>query len=190
VRNNIAGTVLNSIEEILKKQDFVLVAIDGRCGSGKTTLAAQLKELGDYEIIQMDHFYPRLSQRTPQRLSEPGGNLDRERILEEVMKPLGRREKFEYRPYDPVSHSFADPVEINPGRAVVLEGSYSCHPDLFDYYDLRVFMTVGMPERLRRIRARNGEEGLEQFKKLWIPKEELYFETFGIENRCDLCFET
>ena len=190
MENDTAVTVKNAIEDILKDKDFALVAIDGRCASGKTTLSAELKELLNCEVIHMDHFYPRLAQRTVARLSEPGGNLDRERVLEEVIAPIMRREEFSYRPYDPKVHDFSEPVKIKTNKIIILEGSYSCHPELFDFYDLRIFMTVGMEERLRRIKERNGEQGLMQFKELWIPKEELYFSTFDIEERCDLCFST
>ena len=188
--NDTVVTVKNAIEGILKNKDIALVAIDGRCASGKTTLSAELKELLDCEVIHMDHFYPRLVQRTAARFSEPGGNLDRERVLMEVIAPIMRREEFSYRPYDPKRHDFSEPIKIKQSKIIIMEGSYSCHPELFDFYDLRIFMTVKMPERLQRIKKRDGEQGLAQFKELWIPKEELYFSTFNIEERCDLRFST
>jgi adenylylsulfate kinase-like enzyme len=45
------------IELLLKEKQYVLVAIDGRCASGKTTLAAALKEKLSCEIIHMDDFF-------------------------------------------------------------------------------------------------------------------------------------
>ena len=190
MKDNITTTILHKIEELLRKKDFVLVAIDGRCGSGKTTLAACLQEICKCEVIHMDHFFPRLEQRTAQRLNEPGGNLDRERFLEEVMVPLKRREAFFYRPYDPRKHEMSSAIKIEPCEVIIIEGSYSCHPALFDEYDLRIFLTVDEPERLRRIRERNGEAGLIQFQEKWIPMEERYFSAYGIEDRCDFCFKT
>ena len=188
--NDIALAVKDAISEILKRKNFALVAIDGRCASGKTTLSNELKKLCGCEVIHMDHFYPRLEQRTDERLSEPGGNLDRERVLSEVIAPIMRREQFSYRAYIPMQNAYSEPIEIKPNKIIIIEGSYSLHPELFDLYDLRIFMTVNMPERLRRIKERNGEQGLKQFEKLWIPKEELYFSAFDIEKHCDLCFST
>ena len=190
MKDNIAKTVLRKIKDIRKEKDFVLVAIDGRCGSGKTTLAAYLKEMCKCDVIHMDHFFPRLKQRTAERLNEPGGNLDRERFLEEVMVPLKRHESFFYRPYDPRKHEMAAAIKIEPCDVVIVEGSYSCHPVLFDEYDLRIFLTVSEPERLRRIRERNGEAGLVQFQEKWIPMEERYFSAYRIEERCDFRFKT
>ena len=190
--DNISKTVLTKIEDIRGEKDFAIIAIDGRCGSGKTTFAESLKEALKCPIIHMDHFFPRLEQRTPERLSEPGGNLDRERFLEEVMAPLKRRNPFSYCPYDPRVHQMAAPIQINPTNTdvIIVEGSYSCHPALFDYYDLRIFLTVDEPERLHRIRERNGEDGLTMFQEKWIPMEERYFSAYNIEERCDLRFKT
>jgi len=190
MENSIAEAILIRIEELLLKKSFLLVAIDGRCGSGKTTLAEAINELRGYPIVYMDHFYPRLKQRTEERLNEPGGNLDRERFLKEVMAPLLRQEPFSYRPYNPMVHDFSPPISITPVDVVIIEGSYSLHPELISNYDLRIFMTVDMEERIRRIRERNGEAGLEMFIEKWIPMEEHYFKTFKTEDQCDFVFDT
>ena len=187
---NIINKIRQKIDDMINNKEFATIAIDGRCGSGKTTVAADLKKIYKCEVIHMDHFFPRLEQRTAERLNEPGGNLDRERFLDEVIAPLKRREPFFYRPYDPRVHEMSDPVYINPGDLVLIEGSYSCHPVLFDEYDFRIFLTVSEPERLRRIKLRNGESGLIQFQKKWIPMEERYFAAFNIEERCDCRFST
>jgi CheY-like chemotaxis protein len=60
-----------------------------------------------------------------------------------------------------------------------------CH-ERFDF----IFLDVDMPERIRRIKARNGEAGLKMFIEKWIPMVELYFETYDIKNRCDMSFST
>ena len=178
------------INALLQKKESIIAAIDGRCGSGKTTLAGELKRLRGCEVIHMDHFYPRLEQRTTQRLSEPGGNLDRERFFEEVMTPLMRKEPFSYRPYNPMQHCLMEPISISLADVVVIEGSYCLHPLLFDCYDLRIFLTVDMPERLRRIKLRNGEEGLLSFQERWIPMEEKYFSAYDVQARSDMVFKT
>ena len=63
-----------------------IVAIDGRCGAGKSTLAQKLaRDLGG-RVVCADDFFLRPEQRTPERLAEPGGNLDRERMKSDVYK--------------------------------------------------------------------------------------------------------
>ncbi|MCM1182436.1 MAG: uridine kinase [Roseburia sp.] len=166
-----------------------IIAIDGRCASGKTTLAEQLREVLDCTVIHMDEFFLRPEQRTQERLRTAGGNVDYERFLTEVLSPLREGTVFAYRPYDCKRQALAEPIRIVPGELALVEGSYSCHPALWDAYDLRIFLTVEPQEQLRRIRKRNGEQAAEIFLKKWIPMEELYFSAFQIESRCDLHYK-
>ena len=156
----------------------ILVAIDGRCGSGKTTLASWLMEQFDGNLFHMDDFYLREEQRTPERLAETGGNVDYERFREEVTDPLISGREVLYRRFDCASFSLQEPEQIPGKRLNIIEGSYSMHPYFGDIYDLRVFMTIDREEQAERIRKRNGEEKLQRFLKEWIPKEEAYFRKF------------
>lgn len=165
----------------------MLVAIDGRCAAGKSSFAKKLQEETGCNVVSMDHFFLRPEQRTPERLAEPGGNVDWERCLEDVILPLYRGEIATYCPYDCHLQDFVDPIEIMPGRVTLVEGAYSCHPKLWDYYDAHVFLTIDPEEQLRRIEARNGPAALKVFQEKWIPMEELYFRTFQIPARCSVC---
>ena len=173
------------------KEETLLIAVDGRCAAGKTTLAAALQERTGCNVIHMDDFFLRPEQRTKQRMEEPGGNVDYERFLEEVMLPLSRGEAFSYRPYDCKKKELSDAVFVSPKAVTVVEGSYSCHPVLWEYYDLHVFLNIEKEEQLRRIRRRNGEEAAEKFRDLWIPLEERYLSAYRIEERCrNICQTT
>lgn len=167
-----------------------LVAIDGRCGSGKSTLAASLATRRGWGVVHMDDFYLRPEQRTPERYAEPGGNSDRERFLEEVLKPLRDGNAVRYRPFDCVTMKLREPVSLKPSPVVLMEGSYSCHPLLWRFYDLRVFLTVRPETQAARILRRNGPEKAAIFKSRWIPMEERYFEAFSVPERCDLVLHT
>jgi uridine kinase len=167
----------------------MLIAIDGRCAAGKTTLAARLQELILCNVIHMDHFYLRPLQRTAERLNEPGGNVDYERFLEEVLLPLKGSGDFSYRPYDCQSQGFGESVYINANAVNVVEGSYSCHPALRGYYDLRIFLSVSPEEQKRRIRQRNGDAQAADFINKWIPLEEQYFLSYNVQENCDLCYD-
>lgn len=166
----------------------LLVAIDGCCAAGKTTLAARLREKTGCSVIHMDQFFLRPEQRTGERLAQPGGNVDRERFWEEVMEPLRRGEPFSYRAFDCGKMALGEEIFVRPGDLTVIEGSYSCHPALWNYYDLRVFLRISPEEQLFRIRRRNGDAGLEMFRRRWIPLEEQYFAAFQTAERCDLVF--
>ena len=175
------------IRELLVKNSSVIVAIDGRCGSGKTTLAAALQEEFSCAVFHMDDFFLRPQQRTEERLSQPGENVDHERFLQEVLRPARQGEEVTYRPYICARQDLGQPISALPDRLTVVEGSYACHPSLWDCYDLRVFLTVGPQEQMRRIEERSGPEKAEQFRCRWIPLEEKYFAAFSVAERCDLC---
>lgn len=180
---------VEAIDTLFANQKSAIVAIDGRCGSGKTTLAAQLQAHYGCTVIPMDHFFLRRSQRTAQRLETPGENVDHERFLEEVLIPLARGEAFAYRPFDCGRMELGSPVPVEPGQLTIVEGSYSCHPKLWKHYDLRIFLTVDPQEQMRRITIRNGDYA-RVFREKWIPLEERYFAAFDLENRCDLLLHT
>lgn len=164
----------------------VIVAIDGRCGSGKTTLAARLQKNLGCTVFHMDDFFPRPEQRTDERLSRPGENVDHERFLAEVLLPLMGARPITYRPYLCASQQLGGIVKTVPGRLVIVEGAYACHPSLWPYYDLRIFLSVPAGEQRRRILKRNGAEKAAQFNSRWIPLEERYFKAYDIPLRCDL----
>ena len=93
----------DAVNEIWKKQKAdkspLLVAIDGRCGSGKTTLGFYLQELFDCNLFHMDDFFLRVEQRTPERMKEVGGNVDYERFEKTVLEPLQKKQNVFYQPF-------------------------------------------------------------------------------------------
>lgn len=164
----------------------LLIALDGRCAAGKTTLANRLAAQYGWGVIHLDDFFLQPAQRTSQRLAEPGGNLDRERLISEVLLPLTRHRPGVYRVFDCRTMGFAAvPRPLPAAPVVLLEGSYACHPDLRPLCGLHVFLTVDPGEQLRRLTARNPAR-LQDFRTRWIPMEEQYFRYFHIPETCDL----
>ena len=70
------GTLKKRIDLLLAQSGQVIVAIDGNCTAGKTTLAGMLEEMYDCSVFHMDDFFLRPEQRTPERYAEIGGNVD------------------------------------------------------------------------------------------------------------------
>lgn len=164
----------------------MLIAIDGRCAAGKTTLGALLKKEINCNIIHMDDFFLRREQRTLERMQEPGGNVDYERVLREVMAPISQGKSFSYQIFDCQKMELSSRIHVEPKPVTIIEGSYSCHPVLWDFYDLRVFLTIEPHKQLERIRQRNGKEAALKFSNRWIPLEESYFTAYRIQERCDV----
>ncbi len=177
------------IKDLLKIKKCAVIAIDGRCGAGKTTLAEKIRKEVGCEVIHMDDFFLRKEQRSPQRLERPGENVDHERFLAEVIIPLNKGESFSYRPFVCSRMDFGESIYIKNDGLVVVEGSYSCHRSLIDFYDLKIFCDIDKNEQMKRLEKREGKEKLKAFTEKWIPLEEAYFNTFKIKEKCDLIFE-
>ena len=163
-----------------------VVAIEGGSASGKTTLSQMLESVYDCTVFHMDDFFLRPEQRTPERFSEPGGNVDRERFLEEVLKPLSQGEVVRYRRFDCSTFTLGEPVGVELKPLIIVEGAYSMHPELADHYDLSVFLDVSPELQRERIAKRNTPELAKRFHEEWIPMEQLYFSKMGVKERCDL----
>ena len=179
---------VDAINERLKQQKAdkspLLVAIDGRCGSGKTTLGFYLQELFDCNLFHMDDFFLPPALRTQERRSEPGGNVHYERFLTEVIPKLASGQAFSYQRFDCSRMAPGDWLPVQNNGFVFVEGAYSCHPVLGEYMDRKVFLYIDETQT-ERIRTRNGEDILQDFLQLWIPLEEAYFQAFSLEENTD-----
>ena len=167
----------------------VILAIEGGSAAGKSTLGEMLESIYDCTVFHMDDFFLRPEQRTKERFAEVGGNVDRERFLEEVLIPLSRGESVNYRRFDCSTFTIKAPELITPKRLTVIEGAYSMHPELADFYDVSVFLDVSEETQKKRIEKRNSKEMAKRFFNEWIPLERTYFEKMQVKERCDICVE-
>ena len=181
---------LKTVSELLEElrtlpAEIRIIAIDGRCAAGKTTLAAELAEQLGGDVIHMDDFFLPPKLRTPERRSEPGGNVHYERFLTEVIPKLVSGEAFSYQRFDCSRMAPGDWIPVQNNGFVFVEGAYSCHPVLGNYMDRKVFLDIDRRNQTERIRGRNGEDRLQDFLQLWIPLEEAYFQAFSVEENAD-----
>lgn len=182
--------VFYAIKNLLKDNKQLIIAIDGRCGSGKSTLGALLAEQFDCNIFHMDDFFLPFEMKTSKRLAEAGGNVHYERFEEEVLRPLQNHKYVQYRQYICSKGDFSQPIKVEYKNLTIIDGSYSLHPTLRNYYDYKIFVTVDPKVQYERILKRNGKEKLQDFLNKWIPMEEYYFEELDIKNKCDLILNT
>ena len=185
--STVLSAAIAAIEGVLEERERAIVAIDGRCAAGKTTLARELEEHFLCNTIHMDEFFLRPEQRTAERFAQAGGNVDHERFLTDVLLMLKKGLPFAYRPFDCHTMSLQKAISVIPTALTIVEGSYSCHPELWDYYDLHIFLDIDEDLQQQRILLRNGAEGLAVFQERWIPMEERYFDAFDLRRRCEVC---
>ena len=177
------SAVLGLIADMQPREPYML-SIDGRCASGKTTLANELSQSLSCNVVHMDDFYLPFALRTPERMAQPGGNIEFERLKNEIILPLKSGSNAVYRPYACHEDRFLPSVRLSAAANIIIEGSYSCHPLLADMLDIKVFMDIASEKQLSRIALRNSNH-VEAFRTVWIPREEFYFAECAVRERCD-----
>ena len=178
-------TLYSDIEKLLTEKPHAIIAIDGPCASGKTSLAEALSHKYGGVVFHMDDFFLQMHQKTLERLNEPGGNVDRERFYSEVLLPLRDNASFSYCPYKCSDGCFSEPVSVSPHKLSIIEGSYCMHPELRPFYDYSVFLCVSPQMQKDRIMLRPKHKH-EAFFTRWIPMEEQYFNFFNIPEQCNI----
>lgn len=176
------------IDEICAQNEFVYAAIDGRCASGKRTLAELISGIYDCNIFHTDDFFLPFNLRYKKRLEEAGGNIDYDRFYNQIIEGLKNKKAFTYQAYDCSKSAFTKHIDVKHKKINIVEGSYSMHPKFSDIYNLKIFLHVDKEEQSKRILSRNGEEMHKRFINEWIPMEEKYFKEFNIKENCDLIY--
>ena len=183
--------VLSALHKQLRRtQGPFIVAIDGACCSGKTTLAQALGQALQAPVFHMDDFYLPFALRTPQRLQMPGGHMDWERLAQEVLEPARQGGSLIYRAYDAHTESWKGEWNIPPQPVYIVEGTYSLLPTLEEFYDFKVFLKLDIDSQYRRLQKRESQDKLPGFIQHWIPEEERYFQACRTERCADSIFDT
>ena len=166
-------TVLNRIHS---SQKPLIFAIDGPCGAGKSTLAAEIAAAIDCNIIRADDFF--LPPEAPR--GDINCNIARlESALKELSAARGN-EQVTYGRYDCRSGQTVD-ITVTPKPVTVVEGAYCACPDLRRYYGFFVFLDIPGQKQSERLKLRNPRM-YDRFVTEWIPLEDAYFEKYGIRE--------
>jgi len=179
--------VFNHLDGILKEDnEGLVVAIDGDAASGKTTLSQLLKERYHGTVIHTDHFYLPFDQRT----DIVAGHMNIKKILHEVLIPHALGKDTHYEWFDPHINRVRSTIYEPYQKLLILEGSYSMHPDLQPYIDVKIVLSVSADIQHSRILARSSEEVLAKFISTWIPQEKKYQAFYQIRTSADITIDT
>lgn len=177
-----------------------VVGIDGRSGAGKSTLAAEVAaRLGTpVVVIEGDEFYAGGSAATWDRRTavERAESVIDWRRQRQVLDGLRQRGEATWHPFDWDAPTWdadevplrAEPIRTvaGPGTVVIVEGAYSCRPQLHDHLDLRVLLLAPAQLRRRRLVERDGEAYHDDWAARWTAAEDHYFSAVMPPIRFDL----
>lgn len=172
----VASKLLSPDIKVLKLQNFIesvrsnklqIIALEGRCGSGKSTIS---KLLNNVTVIELDDHFD--SSNNPV-------NLD---YIEELLSNLKVGETINEKCFDCHTGSYyIKEKEVN--SIVVLEGVYGYLPRLRKYIDYLAYVVIDQELQLERIKTRNN---FNDFIEKWIPREEEYFKSFDFVVNADI----
>lgn len=143
----------------------------GPCASGKSTLAETLADIYRCPVVHMDDFFLQPHQRTPERLAQPGGNVDYERFDAQVLPPCTGTKPPAIAPGGaaPATWGRRSPSAPTCGSAITCGSGTEAPWDV----------------RLARI-AQRGPGCTARFQQIWIPLEDRYFAACQVKECCQL----
>jgi uridine kinase len=169
------------------RQTPVLIALDGGSGAGKSTLATLLERQMDAVVVPLDDFFaahiPDWQWEAFSVTQRAELVFDWQRLRNDALEPLLANRSARWYPFDFAAGLRPDgtyalsthSVERQPAPVIVLDGTYSASPHIADLVDLAVLIDVAVPERHRRLAAREHEPFLQRWHAVWDAVETYYF---------------
>jgi uridine kinase len=146
-----------------------LIAIDGRAGAGKTTLAARFfEELSvdkTVEVIHMDDLYDGWENALDEGLTK---------TLESIVNAHQKKEGFEIDIFNWQSMSFDSKRQINPVDILILEGVGAGQKVVRDAGATLYWLDIDADDGIARVLKRDGNQIASQMKQ-WQIAQEIHF---------------
>jgi uridine kinase len=180
--------IIEQLQNLLsRKQNPIVVALDGGSGAGKSTLALIIKDELDAALIPLDDFFS---------ANIPDSEWDKFTVEEKLkyvfdwvrlrnyaIVPLLKGRPAKYNAFDFQSGLRADGTygmekerkKLEPADVILIEGAYSASPELTDLIDFAILVDVPIKERHVRLKAREDNDFLMKWHQRWDEVEIYYF---------------
>ena len=152
-----------------------VVAIDGRSGAGKTSLAAALVGQLNAPVVSLEGLY--------------GGwdGLERgiDLLVSEVLKPLAAGQAARVPRYDWVSREWAQPVVLEPPEVLIVEGVGAGASRAAEFESLIVWLEAPADIRKKRALDRDGQTFAPHWDQ-WAAHEDAMLARERTPDRADM----
>ena len=146
-----------------------LIAIDGRAGAGKTTLAARFFDVlsvdKTVEVIHMDDLYDGWENALDEHLTK---------TLESIVNAHHKKEGFEIDIFNWQSMTFDSKRQINPVDILILEGVGAGQKVVRDAGATLYWLDIDADDGIARVLKRDGNQIASQMKQ-WQIAQEIHF---------------
>jgi len=155
---------ISNLLKNLNKDDLYLIALEGKCASGKTTLS---KNIQNVTIIHVDDFF-----------SNTNDPLQFDKIRD-IINNLKPNKPFTYDVYNCMDNSFSSKHIDSVSNIVIFEGVYSYHEKIRDLFNEVIYVNEAHNQLERLLKRCNGNTILyNKFINIWIPRENSYYDSF------------
>lgn len=157
----------------------VIIAIDGRSGAGKTTLAielaARLREHHKVSLFHLEDIYPGWN----------GLAAGIERYTSTVLAPLHRGEPAHWVSWDWLAHYDGEPRTTQPAEIVLVEGVGAAAAAARPFLSAVVWADAPEQDRRSRALARDGES-YEPYWDEWAAQEQEWLAADDVPAHADI----
>ncbi len=147
----------------------LLVAIDGRSGTGKSLISARVAESFGAALVHSDDFFSATvtavewDARTA--IERARDCLDWRRLRSEALLPLLDGNAAEW-----------DQIRVEPRPIILMEGVYASRPELADLAGLTILVQAPDVVIRERLAAREEAATLSEWQRRWMPAERHFFQ--------------
>lgn len=139
-----------------------IVLIDGRSGSGKTSLAARLAPALRADIVHMDDLYP----------GWDGLEIGSRTAAADIVRALAEGRAASWRRWDWYAGAYAEEHVREPGGVLIIEGCGSLSREAARFASVRIWMEVDARTRYERARLRDGDDS---WWEIWARHEDAFY---------------
>ncbi len=155
-----------------------VIGIDGRSGSGKTSLGREVARAWSAPLVSMDSIYPGWS-----------GLAESTRILlDEILAPLSQGRAAVLPTWDWAADRPGPRLPLEIGTRLVVEGCASTVGPARELVGTRVWLEAPAPLRRERAIARDGEVFARHWQ-MWAEQEDIVFGQDGTKERAHLVLQ-
>jgi uridine kinase len=180
--------IVSRVEELRRERSRVLIALDGRGGAGKSTLARELvRRMPRSAQVEHDWFH------LPKDQVSEGRRFDHERLIAEVISPFRsgapelRFHRYNWGYLAGIPDGYHEtPISISDVDVVVVEGVETLHRSLVAHFDLRVWVDTSPEISLAQGMRRDIEEyhlDPERVRAAWKEWTVREFESLARDDR-------
>jgi len=155
--------------------ECVLIAIDGRSCSGKTTLAAELEEALGATVVHLEYLYH----------GWDGLESGIKTAVSHVLEPISRGETATVPQWDWHTGGWGHSIEVAAPALLILEGVGAASASVREYASLSIWLDVPEADRRARAQARDWDTFADHWDG-WAAQEERLFTHEQLPGRADV----